>query len=537
MISQECGVIISRVPCGGSIYSSPIIAEVTVSINLREKTNLMSNNESIDSLYSCKLAMSVESDDLAHEEHNMKSETFVGIDIASVTGIKRNSEGFGREEEGVKRKQEEKQGELNEGISLVSTIAYICTTQGKLLAISLPLCTSDTCEQKTENEATSLSVRDVAVQVLWTYSVEAPIFSTPLVSSTVTTAAERTVRTAQTAQKEEVAKKNEQGNSVSTATLDVCESIGAVPSDDSRLESQFSLLRTDTVIIGVVDSTVRCLSVRFHIPIEDISIRALVDLRDIAREKSDKKGVARSIIQEEGRGDGEELWRVSFASKPVFSSICSLYDHPVKKHFFFILSASPSTMLSIPSSTDKVCHQDLFISMPLFLASNDAKECSAERQVIIFGSHDGHIRGITSCGVLLWETDLGSVLFSSPCVVVGTSLVVAATTAGNIYLVDCGSNNSSSFGVDSDSSSKRRRYSDMRTIESNGDANLRLDESDIDRYRPPVKNQPLGSIVAHTRLSGEIYSSPVMCGNMLYIGCRDDKVHAIEIEYTKTFRQ
>jgi outer membrane protein assembly factor BamB len=38
-----------------------------------------------------------------------------------------------------------------------------------------------------------------------------------------------------------------------------------------------------------------------------------------------------------------------------------------------------------------------------------------------------------------------------------------------------------------------------------------------------------GDIVSKIKISGEIYSSPVTYGRMIYVGARDDKLHAIEI--------
>jgi hypothetical protein len=39
----------------------------------------------------------------------------------------------------------------------------------------------------------------------------------------------------------------------------------------------------------------------------------------------------------------------------------------------------------------------------------------------------------------------------------------------------------------------------------------------------------VGSVLGSVRLSGEIYSSPVVCGDVIYLGCRDDSVHSLRL--------
>jgi outer membrane protein assembly factor BamB len=108
----------------------------------------------------------------------------------------------------------------------------------------------------------------------------------------------------------------------------------------------------------------------------------------------------------------------------------------------------------------------------------------------------------------LWEIDLGSVLFSSP-----YSLsrgggyrdgIVAATTAGDVYLIGCVCNSH----VNDDKILCDLEVSDNR---------VKMD----------------GIVVDKIKLDGEIYSSPVVYGNVLYVGCRDDNIHAIKINNSR----
>jgi hypothetical protein len=84
--------------------------------------------------------------------------------------------------------------------------------------------------------------------------------------------------------------------------------------------------------------------------------------------------------------------------------------------------------------------------------------------------------------------------------------IVAATTAGDIYLIGC-----------------------ETVCESHGndkaDNQIICDDLEVSSYR--VKMDRI--VVDKIKLDGEIYSSPVVYRNVLYVGCRDDNIHAIKI--------
>jgi outer membrane protein assembly factor BamB len=123
-----------------------------------------------------------------------------------------------------------------------------------------------------------------------------------------------------------------------------------------------------------------------------------------------------------------------------------------------------------------------FFSSPCLISYKDS-------QYILIGSHDGKLRCLhANTGVLLWQKDFGSIIYSSPCCFYHESHpnilhVLFATTGGNIHLV-----------------------SDLFGHLSSGD---KLQSS---RYVSTVTS------------SGEIYSSPVMgySNGSVYIGCRND---------------
>lgn len=39
-----------------------------------------------------------------------------------------------------------------------------------------------------------------------------------------------------------------------------------------------------------------------------------------------------------------------------------------------------------------------------------------------------------------------------------------------------------------------------------------------------------GEILTSYRMRGEIYSSPVVVGNVIYVGCRDDRLYSLKID-------
>jgi acyl-CoA synthetase len=94
----------------------------------------------------------------------------------------------------------------------------------------------------------------------------------------------------------------------------------------------------------------------------------------------------------------------------------------------------------------------------------------------LIGSHDGRLKHIQACdGTLLWETNLKVVIFGAPFVT--TECVVVGLTSGEICVLS------------------------LKT----------------------------GVLLNKIKLNGEIYSSPVVVGDKIYVGCRDDCVYCIQM--------
>lgn len=96
---------------------------------------------------------------------------------------------------------------------------------------------------------------------------------------------------------------------------------------------------------------------------------------------------------------------------------------------------------------------------------------------IIVGSHDGKIRCLTILfGELLWEINFYSIIFSSP--FCNNRYCIICTTTGYVIIVDCNNN---------------------------------------------------GKEIIRIKLNGEIYSSPILFNNNIYVGCRDDLLYCLSI--------
>jgi hypothetical protein len=103
----------------------------------------------------------------------------------------------------------------------------------------------------------------------------------------------------------------------------------------------------------------------------------------------------------------------------------------------------------------------------------------------VLGGHDGHLRQLTLAGSgtssapsVVWDVDIGGKLFSSvtTAVVRGVSVVVCAVTTGSIF----------------------------------------------------VRDADTGTAIASLALPSEVFSSPVMLGHFIFVGCRDNYLYCKE---------
>lgn len=416
VLSQSTGQVLDKIDCGGSIYATPVISST-----------------------SC--------------------------------------EGMSKEGEG--------NGGRVQSSECVSSLVYVATTQGKLAVLSYTgvhedtsLLVTPTASSGSSASGAGSSSKDSVMSVVWSYHTSAPIFATPLVTSTAIVV-------------------------VSSDNVDVgvngCVGVGV----------GYNGWRRDLVIIGVVDGTIRCLAVT-----STILLGGRVD------RFHGLPGISCS---------GEELWKVSFASKPIFSSPCCVQgNNTVSVYYQTARDSHHTTAIHDIYGRSKGFSSRSKIPTTVIPILENQKQCPESSQfltpqdcVVVFGAHDGVLRAVSPGGLLLWQTDLGSVIFSSPCTIYNR-IVIGATTAGTVYAVDCRGCSILAVQHDHDggvsNTENRNSKADSSVVSLTGSSEQK------GRSIPQC-----GKILISTRLSGEVYSSPVVRDGCIFLGCRDDKVHRITL--------
>ncbi|XP_075422266.1 beta-alanine-activating enzyme isoform X2 [Ascaphus truei] len=172
---------------------------------------------------------------------------------------------------------------------------------------------------------------------------------------------------------------------------------------------------------------------------------------------------------------GSSIWKYAFG-KPVFSSPQCNQDHVfvgcVDENFYCFSHAG-----------EKIWK--LNTTGPIF-----SSPCiSSVTKQISFGSHDGFIYCCNTDGVLLWKYKTSLRVYATPFVFPNphaedTELLAAASTDGNVWILDA----------------------------------------------------KTGLLNNKYKLEGEIFSSPVVWGNSLVVGCRNDYVYCLDLFSNKADR-
>jgi acyl-CoA synthetase len=165
---------------------------------------------------------------------------------------------------------------------------------------------------------------------------------------------------------------------------------------------------------------------------------------------------------------GEIVWETELKS-PVYSTpLFNPHEHAI------IVGSVGASIVSLKCD-DGTVNWEVSVDKPIF--SSPQWVCNSSiGEVFVVGSHDGHLRCFSSAsGNLIWSTNLGSVVFASPFVY--DEYIIATVTGGTIYLV----------GIQD------------------------------------------GAILDSKTLPAEIYSSPVAYNGSVFVGCRDDHLHAFSL--------
>ncbi|XP_042484702.1 putative acyl-activating enzyme 19 isoform X2 [Macadamia integrifolia] len=146
---------------------------------------------------------------------------------------------------------------------------------------------------------------------------------------------------------------------------------------------------------------------------------------------------------------------------------------------------------------------------------------------------DGHVIALDPSGSIIWTVVTGGPLFAGAC----TSYVIPSQEGGHLlWQYDVGEPITSSAYVDenmqlSDPSPLADRLACI--CGSSGSIYLLQINSNATTYgNQQVKElvDPMVQEFAHMNLLGDIFSSPVMIGGRIYVGCRDDYLHCIGVE-------
>ena len=231
---------------------------------------------------------------------------------------------------------------------------------------------------------------------------------------------------------------------------------------------------------------------------------------------------------------GRTVWQHTVV--PIGADKCAIFSSPVSTAGCHMSSAGvwtdDSTLMDARSHIDMICHDigdDCSGDRHRGISSN----CSRTTWVLI-GAHDGCVRAIDACtGELVWTVCVGSVVFAAPQIITAVAkcdasastrncmelmsdiIIVVCTTAGDICVISRDMSNSTGGDVVCTSS-------------------------------------PEWQVLARHKLRGEIFASPVfvpsnmipgdddndanvtsedrLCGH-IYIGCRDDCLHCVELTF------
>lgn len=159
-------------------------------------------------------------------------------------------------------------------------------------------------------------------------------------------------------------------------------------------------------------------------------------------------------------------WKILIDS-PIYSSIL-YYSQQL------IFGAIDSSIYAVDAHNGNI-RRTHKATKPIF--SSPVKMISNNSEGFVVGSHDGYLRYLTMDGELVWSLHLKSVVFASPFVFYDRYIAVS-TTAGNIYLIDGKS----------------------------------------------------GAILSSISLPAEVFSTPIVVNRILYCGCRDDHIYALQME-------
>ncbi|XP_058103982.1 putative acyl-activating enzyme 19 isoform X3 [Magnolia sinica] len=146
---------------------------------------------------------------------------------------------------------------------------------------------------------------------------------------------------------------------------------------------------------------------------------------------------------------------------------------------------------------------------------------------------DGHVMALNSSGSIIWKAITGGPIFAGACI---SSVLPSQEGGGLLWEYEVGDPITSSAYIDentqliSDPSHPSDRLACI--CSSSGSIHvLRIDPNAVKKRDQQVEAAagPIVQKFTNMDLPGDIFSSPVMIGSRIFVGCRDDHVYCIDV--------
>lgn len=194
--------------------------------------------------------------------------------------------------------------------------------------------------------------------------------------------------------------------------------------------------------------------------------------------------------------DGSIKWKEDFG-KPVFTSPCVTSNGVV-------VGCVDGRLYALDHAGNRTWKLDTdgqIFSSPICMLENQEKD----KEIIVCGSFSQFIFCSFINGNLKWKTNIHSKIYAAP----------------------CSSTNFQESDVNSDQ--RINEYSASATDSHNqlDDGFIAISSTDGNLQLLCVK---CGFIICEYKLPGEVFSSPIVCREKIFLGCRDDKVYCLKID-------
>lgn len=187
------------------------------------------------------------------------------------------------------------------------------------------------------------------------------------------------------------------------------------------------------------------------------------------------------------------VWMID-VDAPIFASLA------LSRSDLIICGAVDGVLRAYSSSSQLVWTS--YATRPLF----STPVISDDLKIVLFGSHDGYLRKVSlDTGELLFEVDVGSVIYASPFLDVSSNICIIATTSGDVLVVN------------------------LHSLDPNLSIITKFRCSGITHYIIIIVNISI-IFIDFFIIIGEIYSSPIIYSDMIFVGCRDDRLYSIKID-------